>query len=127
MSATTDETTVLVPLRSWIENEEKKTAISADQQQQRNSSIHLNKKMDCLPDHGRLLYGIAELLILRAKNHASATNSGQSLEEEIRIDNFAVCVCNDNAKSALRPWEDIKGVSMLSPSILLEYARETYV
>jgi len=44
MSATTDETTVLVPLRSWIENEEKKTAISADPQQQRNSSIHLDKK-----------------------------------------------------------------------------------
>jgi len=71
--------------------------------------------------------GFAELLILRAKNHASATNSGQSLEEEIRIDNFAVCVCNDNAKSALRPWEDIKGVSMLSPSISISIEEPSYL
>lgn len=107
--------TVLVPLRSWIKNEAKN---------QQANGIPLNKKM--IVCQATVAYGIVEL-ILRAKRHAAASKNGRLLEEEMRIDNFAVCVVKENSNSTLRPWDDIKGASMLSPSISISIEEPSYL
>lgn len=110
--------TILVPLRNWIKNETKKITTS-------DSSIHLNKKL--IVCQTTVAYGIVELL-LRAKNHAAAkNNSGQSLEEEIRIDNFSICVKKDNSNSNRRPWDAIGGVSMVSPCLSISIEEPSYL
>lgn len=115
------ETTILVPLRNWNKNEREKikTSCCADV---------VNKKL--IVCQTTVACGIVELLLLRAKNHAAATksNNGQSLEEEIQIDNFAVCVNKGNSNSTRRrPWEDIGGVSMISPDISVSIEEPSYL
>jgi hypothetical protein len=112
--------TILVPLRNWNKNEREKIKTSC-------CANVVNKKL--IVSQTTVAYGIVELLLLRAKNHAAATNNnGQSLEEEIQIDNFAVCVNKDNSKSTRRrPWEDIGGVSMISPDISISIEEPSYL
>ena len=106
-----------VPLRNWVKNEAKKITTTAEP----------NKKLICCQT--TVAYGIAELLLLRAKNNYAAAkiNNGQPLEEEIRIDNFAVCVKKDNPNSIRRPWDDIGGVSMISPAISISIGEPSYL
>ena len=109
----------LVPLRNWIKNEAKNIT---------TTNTEPNKKLIVICQT-TVAYGIAELLLLRAKNnHAAAkSNNGQPLEEEIRIDNFAVCVKKDNPNSTRRPWDDIGGVSMISPAISISIGEPSYL
>jgi len=117
--------TSLVPLRSWIKNEANKA--SSTDPQKRNCSNLSKESIVC---QTTVAYGIVELLLLREKNHAnaSAKNNRQCLEEEIQIDNFAVCVCmNNNSKSSRRPWEDINGISMLSSGMHVSIYEPSYL
>ncbi len=109
-----EEENELVPLRSWIKSEAKR-----DQQA---NDIILNKKL--IVCQATVAYGIVEL-ILRAKRHAAANK--RPLEEEVRIENFAVCVVKNNSNSTLRPWDDIKGVSMLSPGMSISIEEPSYL
>ncbi len=108
--------TVLVPLRSWIKSE-------AERDQQANNILLHKKLIVC---QATVAYGIVELL-LRAKRHAAASKNGRLLEEELRVDNFAVCVVKDKSNSTQRPWDDIKGVSMLCPSISISIEEPSYL
>ena len=112
--------TILVPLRNWNKNEREKIKTSC--------ADVVNKKL--IVSQTTVAYGIVELLLLRAKSHAAAAtnNNGQSLEEEIQIDNFAVCVNKGNSNSTRRrPWEDIGGVSMISPDISVSIEEPSYL
>ncbi len=122
--ATADDETVFVPLRSWIKKNEAKKATSTDPQQ--SNSSHLNK--ESIVCQTTIAFGIVELLLLRAKNHATGINNRLCLEEEIRIDNFAVCVSvNNNSKSSRRSWDDITGISMLSSGMYISIYEPSYM
>ena len=101
-----DDVIVPIPLRSWMEREEAKKATFAAADPQQSGQ---NKK-ESIIRKTTIAYGIAELL--------KRLNGGQN--ENIRIDNFSLSV--SKKVRTLRPWDDIKGVIMISSgmSVMIE-------
>ncbi|MCP4748586.1 MAG: hypothetical protein GY874_20990, partial [Desulfobacteraceae bacterium] len=97
-----------VPLRSWMESEEENTPGSQTNNNNKNNIIR----------KATITYGIVELL-------KQLDNDGGSTDDDkiIRIDNFMVCTSEENTRS----WDDIKGVSMLSPALSLKIEEPFYL
>ena len=108
---------VLIPLRNWIKGD------AADQSRQKNE----NKKRckESMIRKATVAYGIVELLVRCPNNNVALDD-----DANIRIDNFAVCVCKktaDDRSSSSPSWDDIKGVSMLSSGLSLSIEEPSYL
>jgi len=130
--ATTDDNNndddALIPLRSWMDIEAKKTFHPSEKNKcspQNNNNISCSKESSIIRKT-TVAYGILELLIRRSNNNNDGT-LGQD-DDVMRIDNFAVHVSQKSLQQPHhQPWDDIKGVSMLSPGLSLSIEEPAYL
>ena len=138
----------LIPLWSWIESEKKRytntTSTTAQrQQQQKNGFINIADRSmtttmarkQSLICQTTVAYGIVELLKY-IRNNGSGHHNQQmiqplsSLEGEVHSDNFYVLSANQNNKAGRhqqQPWDDIKGVCMLSSGLSVSIEEPSYL
>ena len=108
-----DGDVILMPLRTWMENvEREKPTIFGEQS---GISHGDNLKKELIIRKTTIAYGVVELL----------QRSNKIEDEEIRIDNFAVSLSKKVRSS--RPWDDIKGVSMISSGMSLTIEEPSYL
>lgn len=108
--------TLLVPLRSWIEEEATKLKFcQSDKQKTKEVTVRITT----------VAYGIAELLKRVNNGRPSGTNK-KSLEDEVQIDNFCVYVGRE-ANSFQHPWDDINGIRMISPGSSVTMLEPSYL
>ena len=115
MAAAADNSCI-VPLRSWMEIEAENTPeIPTDND---NNNIPRACSKELIIRKATIAYGIVELL-------KQLDNDGGSADDDkiIRIDNFMVCTSEENTRS----WDDIRGVSMLSPPMSLKIEEPSYL
>ncbi len=117
---------ILVPLRNWMYTEAKK-AMFTDPRDEfgPNSSMMCSK--ESIIRKTTIAYGILELLMLRFSNNEKEGTTPVE-EDIIRIDNFAVYVSKKSSQQQQQqPWDDIKGVSMLSHGLSLTIEEPAYL
>ncbi len=125
---TTDDTAVpadaaddlVIPLRSWMDMEAKKTPL--DPRPNYNSNRNTCSK-ESIIRKTTVAFGIAELL-LRSDN---INNDGADLDI-LQLDNFAVHVKKISpSERPHQPWDDMKGVSMTCPRLALSIEEPAYL
>ena len=106
-----------VPLRSWMESEAENTPEGSNTNNNNNNNPSVCSK-ELIIRKATIAYGIVELL-------KQLDNDGGSTDDDkiIRIDNFMVCTSEENTRS----WDDIRGVSMLSPALSLKIEEPSYL
>jgi len=108
-----DGDVILMPLRTWMENvEREKPTIFGEQG---GISHGNNSKKELIIRKTTIAYGVVELL----------QRSNKIEDEEITIDNFAVSLSKKVRSS--RPWDDIKGVSMISSGMSITIEEPSYL
>ena len=102
---------LVIPLRSWMEIEAKKTPLM-DPKSSKESIIRKTT----------VAYGIVELLL-------RSDDNDKTLEQDIfKIDNFAVHVSKKSPPEQHRqPWDDIMGISMIHPALVLSIEEPAYL
>jgi len=120
----------LIPLRSWMGIETYKTFDPTDQNDSISSPPQNNSNITCSKESiirkTTVAYGILELL-LRSKNNNDDDDGTLGQDDVIRIDNFAVHVSQKSLEPHQQPWDDIKGVSMMTPRLSLTIEEPAYL
>ena len=110
---------LIIPLRSWMDIEAKKTPLT-------DPKSSPNHKKTCSKESiirkATVAYGIVELL-MRSDN-----NNVEPLDEDVvQIDNFVVHVSKKSSRQRHQLWDDIKGVSMIYPELALSIEEPAYL
>ena len=112
-----DDESTLIPLRGWIANEEKKS------EPRLQHSVAWSYK-ESIIRKTTIAYGILEI-VLRCSETTREIASPHPDDEILRIDNFSIHVSKKSLQQ--QPWDDIKGVSMLSPKLSLAIEEPAYL
>ena len=111
----------LIPLRNWMEIEAtKKTTTDPSNNQKTPSKETIIRKTT-------IAYGIVELILRPKKNNNNDDDEKHQDDNVIQIDNFAIHVLLSTEQQHHQPWDDIKGVSMLSPGLSLIIEEPAYL
>jgi hypothetical protein len=141
-----DDSLLLIPLRNWMYTEAAAAKKSNDDDKKLLYSQNNNDMKTCncnskesIIRKTTIAYGILELLTLFSKNNnrnegkmTTTTTPDEDDEEMIQIDNFAVYVTKKSSQQQQQqqhhqPWDDIKGVSMISPALSLTIEEPAYL
>ena len=110
---------VLIPLRTWVEDEAKKETTWRDSQQQQQL------KKESILRKVTVAYGLAEL-IYRAMASSRGGASKMTLRDYCNCGNFIVRTSGQPSRWQAS-WNNIKGVDMISPSSSLQLAEPSFL
>ena len=115
-----------ISLRNWMIMETNKThhPINLSQHSNDSTSSSLSWKQSIIRKN-TIAYGILELLLRCPQNHIREQNIMVVLDHILHMDNFIIHVSKSPSKQ--QPWDDIKGVSMLSPNASLKIEEPAYL
>eukprot|EP00985_Skeletonema_marinoi_P010855 scaffold5091_cov165-Skeletonema_marinoi.AAC.1 len=112
---------LIIPLRSWMDIEAKKTPLTDDPKSSPNHKKTCSK--ESIIRKATVAYGIVELLM-----RSDTNNNVEALDEDVvQIDNFAVHVSKKSSRQRHQLWDDIKGVSMIYPALALSIEEPAYL